>query len=356
MQNLESRKSIGYTNKNMKGFIRHSLVGIAIIIATLCLSVVAFYIPQKNHAPTTSPLTENVTPMVKMDPMYSIPLGDDRVLMGASHNVFVAKVISQIGTKSESVGGGRTFPVTQFSVELIYNIKGNLGGTITVEQIGGYQNGALMVSDGGDVFGPANKPGDGYLMQPGMTYLLSTRRVNDSTYYLWDFPTASKLVSQDSNLNDSQLQLLAKGDPRVRQLEAAYPNEILVADDVRTGNARNSYLSTHSALPPPPVPPSHPTSTVVVSPPDISNFAITVATGTVTVSWTTSEPTTSQVHFGPSTAMAENAVPDMTFRTSHSLVVSGLVPRTTYYYEVQSTDPSGNIGSSAQKSFTTVTE
>jgi hypothetical protein len=104
-------------------------------------------------------------------------------------------------------------------------------------------------------------------MQPGSTYLFSTRYESDGVYYLWDFPTASKLISQDSNLSDAQLQTLAASDDRVKELQAAYPNEILVADDVRTGNTRNSYVSTHTPPPAPPPPPSAPTSTTPTPPP-----------------------------------------------------------------------------------------
>jgi hypothetical protein len=78
--------------------------------------------------------------------------------MGASHNVFIGKVLSQIGTIGQSIGGGRAFPLSQLSVEPIYNIKGNLQGTVSEEQAGGYQNGVLIVSEGGDMFGPATNP------------------------------------------------------------------------------------------------------------------------------------------------------------------------------------------------------
>lgn len=66
-----------------------------------------------------------------------------------------------------------------------------------------YQGGALMVSEDGDVFGPTNKPGAGYLMQPGLTYLFSTRYESPGVYYLWDFPTASKLISKNASLSDA---------------------------------------------------------------------------------------------------------------------------------------------------------
>ena len=38
--------------------------------------------------------------------------------------------------------------------------------------------------------------------------------------------------------------------------------------------------------------------------------------------------------------------------TTHSIRISNLVPATTYYYEAQSTDPSGKTGNSPQQWFT----
>ena len=274
--------------------------------------------------------------------------------MGASHNVFIGNVLSQIGTIGQSIGGGRAFPLSQLSVEPIYNIKGNLQGTVSEEQAGGYQNGVLIVSEGGDMFGPSNKPGAGYLLQPGSTYLLATRYQDDGSYYLWAFPTGAKLISDDSNLGDSQLQSIAANDERVQQLEVAYPNEVLFSQDVRNGNTRNSWISLHTPPPAPPPPPAAPpSSTVELNPPVISDLTATATSTTVTISWTTNKPATSQLLFGSSTAMSAHAPSDANETTTHSIQISNLVPGTTYYYEAQSTDPSGKSGNSPQQSFTT---
>lgn len=241
---------------------KSKLIGSLLIFTASVLGVFAYtQVPGAESTQIESHPAQSPPPMVMASAIYDIPLADDKVLMGASHNVFVGKVLSQIGTTGASIGGGRTFPVSQFSVEPIFNIKGSLSGTVTVEQTGGYQGGALMVSEDGDMFGPSNKPGAGYLLQPGSTYLLSTRYQNNGDYYLWAFPTAAKLISTDSNLGDAQLQSLAANDERVQQLEAAYPHEILVADDVHTGNTRNSWISLHTPPPAPPPPPAAPSST-----------------------------------------------------------------------------------------------
>jgi hypothetical protein len=86
-------------------------------------------------------------------------LGDNRYLLGASHNVFVGKVMQQIG--SEPWNGHLA---TQFAVEVVYNIKGNLQGTVAVDQEGRYVNGIQYLSED-----------ERELFQPGTTYLFSTR-------------------------------------------------------------------------------------------------------------------------------------------------------------------------------------
>jgi hypothetical protein len=339
---------------NIKSRVKDNLI-VIVFLLLIFLSLGMYFYALKNQSVgkvRTFPGGSSV--VVRSSPIYAIPLTDDRVLIGASHNVVVGRVLSQIGTRKQGIGGGRTFPISQFSVQVLLNIKGKLSGTVTLEQGGGYQDGALMVTEDGDTFGPSTGPGEGYLMQPGSTYLLSTRYESDGVYYLWDFPTASKLISEDSSLSDSQLQSLAQNDSRVQELQAAYPHEILVADDVRTGNTRNSYVSTHTPPPALPAPPPAPSSTEEINPPVISNLTSVIASTSVTISWTTNKPATSDLLFGSSTAMLANVSPDTALVTSHSRYVYGLGPNTVYYFEVRSKDISGKITSSAQQSFTTL--
>jgi hypothetical protein len=347
-------------NKNFKYL---TSVGCAILI---CSSALFYFYPRINESTIRNRQATDVTePALQnggsrnvtrdlghsdvallISPIFTIPLGNDRVLMGASHNVFVGRIIDQIGTKGMMLGSGRTLPITQFSVEPILNVKGNLSGTVTVEQLGGYQDGVLFASEDGDIFGPRTRPGAGYLMQPGLTYLFATRYQDDGSYYLWAFPAASKVISENSSLSDSQLQSLAENDSRVQELQTAYPNEILLADDVRTGNTRNSYASTHT---PPPAPPPPPAERIV---PVISSLATVVGSTSTRLIWTTNKPATSRLQFGSTTAMGENATPDTALVTNHAMLLSGLAPSTTYYYEAQSQDASGTIVTSAQQSFT----
>ncbi len=97
---------------------------------------------------------------------------DDRELVGFADNVFIGKVIAQTGNKANTpppeAGDTPGFsPQTQFSVEVLENIKGNLSGIITVSQHGGYEekNGVnrLVLMDGDK------------LLEPGKTHLFATR-------------------------------------------------------------------------------------------------------------------------------------------------------------------------------------
>ena len=361
----------------MNKILKYKLIAICLIVAVFSGVGIYFYaytvlsVADKTSfaanrtllMPPASPIYENSNNKVsnetkqlpriaEIHSFFSIRLGDDKILMGASHNVFVGKVLSQIGTIAVPAGSDATLPVTQFSVKPILNIKGNLQGTVTVEQFGGYQDGVLYVSDGGDAFIPSSAVvGGSHLMQPGSTYLFATRYQSDGAYYLWAATPASKLISQDNNLSNGQLQDLAANDERVKQLQAAYPNEILEADDIKNNNTRNSYQSLHqtsqsmssSAL-----------SSSTVASAAISNLASVVASSSVTISWNTDTPNISQLLFGSSTAMLGSLPFDPILRTNHSVYISGLTPNTPYYYEVRAKDSSGNTGSSAQQSFTTV--
>ena len=177
---------------------------------------VKFHLPNKPNDP------------IQIHLVYPADYSNDAILMGASHNVFVGKVIAMVGN-NDFVGN----PATQFSVEVIENIKGDLKDTVVVNQSGGYRNGALYLMEE-----------NGALMIPGDTYLLSTRYDPEGNYYtLNPHENASKLLTNDANLNDATLQSLAAQDSKVESLEAAYPNEQLLDADVAHANTRNYYKS-----------------------------------------------------------------------------------------------------------------
>lgn len=177
-----------------------------------------------------------------MHSQYIADFGNDKILMGASHNVFVGKVIQQVGTKNRGSG-----PETQFAVEVISNIKGNLTGTVVVDQFGGYENGVLYLMDGDIV--QENSSGTSVrgdrLLEPGKTYLFASRySAAENWYTLISHPNTRKLLSSDKKLGSMELKTLAEKDTRFLQLQEAYKNEIPFDVDVKTNNTRNSFEST----------------------------------------------------------------------------------------------------------------
>lgn len=72
-----------------------------------------------------------------------------------------------------------------------------------------------------------------------------------------------------------------------------------------------------------------------------------------TITWTTDQPVTAQVEYGPTTAYGSLSVFSATPSTSHSVVLTGLTPGTTYNYAALSTNANGQVSASGNFSFTT---
>lgn len=167
-------------------------------------------------------------------PIYPADISNNSILLGASHNVFIGKVLSQSGNKETGIG-----PRTQYQMQVIDNIKGNLKGVVTIDMLGGYdKNGNIsFVED-------SAKTLDDIFLKPGSTYVLATRYNKDENWYtVIAHPNAKKILSDDKNLSDEYLILISHDDIKFRQLEQAYPNEIPDSTDEISGNTRNAYKS-----------------------------------------------------------------------------------------------------------------
>lgn len=76
--------------------------------------------------------------------------------------------------------------------------------------------------------------------------------------------------------------------------------------------------------------------------PTILGVAVTdITSSSATVIWTTDEASDSAVNYGTTTSLG-STTSDTTLTTGHSITLTGLIAETTYYFEVQSTDSSGN--------------
>jgi len=163
---------------------------------------------------------------VLIHPSYVADFSDDNTLVGASHNVFVGKVIAVDG-QEENYG----IPGTKYTVEVIENIKGTLKKEVAVLQDGGYKDGVLYaIEDGGEP------------LKIGSTYVLATR---DNTEKGWlrlnSHTNASKLLSEDARLSAQEALEIADRDVRVKELKIAYPREVLLKADEGHNNTKNSF-------------------------------------------------------------------------------------------------------------------
>jgi hypothetical protein len=210
--------------------VKKKIKNLAILIPILLVGIVAL-VAILTHSEISSKVT-----IVLAHATYPADFSDDRVLVGAAHNVFVGKVAEQIGTKERGIG-----PETQFEVEIIENIKGELERTVIVNQQGGYKDGKLYLMEGDTLtFGNDEES----LLQIGSTYLFSTRyNENKDWYTLMSYPTANKVLTDDKRKISAELKTLAERDSRVQELKDAYPRERHLKADIENNNLRNSYDS-----------------------------------------------------------------------------------------------------------------
>jgi len=86
----------------------------------------------------------------------------------------------------------------------------------------------------------------------------------------------------------------------------------------------------------------------------ISNInASNVTDISVTISWVTNTPATSQVEYGTTNAYGSITTLDDRLTTSHSISLAGLKPITTYHFKVKTRDASGVEMASQDQTFTT---
>jgi hypothetical protein len=112
-------------------------------------------------------------------------------------------------------------------------------------------------------------------------------------------------------------------------------NRALSADDV------SSLVGTITPSPSPDATP--PVMTAIGS--------VRAPNGDQIVSWTTDEPSDSQVEYGPTTAYGFTTNLDASRGISHAQTLTGLVPGTLYYYRVRSRDQAGNLSVSRRFGF-----
>src|ERR687898_1987937 len=84
-------------------------------------------------------------------PIYAFNPRDDRALAGYATDIFIGRVLDQTGAAGAPTSApGQELPQSQFAVEVLDVVKGQAGGVVTVNQVGGLdtQVGELMLLEG----------------------------------------------------------------------------------------------------------------------------------------------------------------------------------------------------------------
>jgi hypothetical protein len=119
--------------------------------------------------------SESSGDVINMEVDYAFEPSNKRQLVGFATNVFVGRVVEKVGAEGAPLSGpgDEVVPRTQFSVEVLKNIKGDLNGQVTVSQTGGYDK-----AESGEV----RVEGDP-LLKPGQERLFVTSYVREEGWY-----------------------------------------------------------------------------------------------------------------------------------------------------------------------------
>mgnify|MGYP001765487739 CR=1 FL=1 len=97
------------------------------------------------------------------------------------------------------------------------------------------------------------------------------------------------------------------------------------------------------------------TFTIDSSTPVIGGVTVSgITDSSATVTWTTTETSTSQVEYGVTSTYGSSSVLESSLVTNHTVNLTGLVSGTTYHYRAKSRDACTNEGTSADGTFSTV--
>jgi hypothetical protein len=160
---------------------------------------------------------------------YAAEFSDDRILVGAAHNVFAGKVLKRIRTVRHT-----GLPHSRFEVAVILNVKGDLRETVFLDQLGAEQKGLIRRRT------PAAD--DTPPLQEGSTYVFATRSpaLNpEQIFRLNSHSNATTLLTKDATLSTEKLKSLVDSHPRIHALREAYKNEII--PEVYQKDARNRF-------------------------------------------------------------------------------------------------------------------
>lgn len=133
------------------------LKGVATIVLAAAVAAVAAHLAVKTLSPE---------PPLRMEASYAFDVSDPRELVGSADNVFVGRVVEEVGGEDIAGEGGGDIPQTQFAVDVVENLKGELRGQVVVNQDGG-----TLPGESRPILLTGSEP-----LEPGESYVLSTSR------------------------------------------------------------------------------------------------------------------------------------------------------------------------------------
>ncbi len=154
--------------------------------------------------------------IVEMKSRYIVNMNNNNKLVEVSDNVFIGKVLEKIGNKKWR---GSRYSQTQFKVQVIENIKGNLKGNIQVDQDAGYLDGYLVIEKGSK------------LLEPGNVYLMATSGGKNEfgeevKYALIGHKKGMELITSNEKVSTEELKEIIDKNKRVLELKQAYKENL----------------------------------------------------------------------------------------------------------------------------------
>jgi hypothetical protein len=71
-------------------------------------------------------------------PMYDLDPRDDRAMAAYATDIFIGRILSQTGNAGAPTSApGKEVPQSQFAVEVLYAVKGEAEGVVTINQVSG---------------------------------------------------------------------------------------------------------------------------------------------------------------------------------------------------------------------------
>ncbi len=168
--------------------------------------------------------------------------------------------------------------------------------------------------------------------------------VSTSTIHIVPVGTAGDTASVTDNSGTDVISFnpsTASGNGATMIVDLPDMTPLAVTDDVN-GNGATTTSVSYTAP-----------TIITTAPPAITSVSTSsISSNSAVVSWATDEPATTVVNYGLNKSYA-SSTGLLSPSTVHSQALTGLIPSTTYHYQVMSTDYSNNTATTSDATFTT---